>query len=215
MTTTLQVTLTPTADRTPATVETTSELSGAQWISRFPTSTSLDDLESPFKENVTSFIAALKAAGAAVTIAATRRPKERAYLMHWCFKITKGKAKADNIPKMAGVDIKWDHSDADGKYSESESIKAAKAMVSGYGMQGLVGLAPALNSRHIQGNAIDMNISWSGTLSITDVKGEIVEIATSPRTGMNETLHKVGAGYNVIKYNGSGVDKPHWSTDGR
>lgn len=214
MTTTLQVTLTPTADRTPATVETTSELSGGQWVSRFPTSTSVDDLETPFKENVASFIAALKAASAGVTIAATRRPKERAYLMHWCWKIAKGKAKANNIPAMEGVDIKWDHSDAEGNYSESASIKAAKAMVSGYGMQGL-GVAPALNSRHIQGNAIDMNVSWSGTLSIADAKGETVEIATTPKTGMNEKLHKVGASYSVIKYNGSGEDKPHWSTDGR
>ncbi len=54
--------LTPTADQTPAVVEASDkELSVAVWVSRFPTSTSIDDLASPFREGTAAFVAALRA----------------------------------------------------------------------------------------------------------------------------------------------------------
>jgi SH3-like domain-containing protein len=64
-------------------------LSGAGWVAKFPTSTSTTDLVDPFKTNASSFIAALQSAGATVSIGATLRPKQRAYLMHWSFRIAK------------------------------------------------------------------------------------------------------------------------------
>jgi hypothetical protein len=75
--------------------------------------------------------------------------------------------------------------------------------------------APALNSRHTDGKAVDMNISWSETLKINDAEGKEAEIRTTPRTGMNAELHAVGKSYGVIKFHLRAADKPHWSEDGK
>ena len=61
-----------------------SEPSGPQWCPRFPTSASLDDLLPDFGDATKAFISAMKKGGATVSVAATYRPAERAYLMHWC-----------------------------------------------------------------------------------------------------------------------------------
>ncbi len=204
--TTAVATLTPTSNQTPVVANITDELSGAQWVSRFPGSASTSDLTGQFRSSVENFIAALTQAGASVIISATLRPVERAYLMHWSWKITNG-TTPNSVPGMAGVDIEWVHP------NNNASIQAAQAMVNAFGM-GSLGVAPALNSRHTQGSAIDMSISWSGNLSIVKANGTTEVISSSPRTGMNSTLHAVGASYGVTKYQGSGVDRPHWSTDG-
>lgn len=60
------------------------ELSGVAWVNKFQDKTSTQTLSYPFRTNVEQFLSALKQAGARVTIAATLRPPERAYLMHWC-----------------------------------------------------------------------------------------------------------------------------------
>ena len=78
--TTTEATLTPTTDQTPAVAETSNELSGVQWVARFPGSVSTSDLTSTFGSATDNFIAALRQAGAAVIISATLRPVERAYL---------------------------------------------------------------------------------------------------------------------------------------
>lgn len=213
---TAQQALTPLADQTPAVVEVSGiEPSGSQWVARYPTSTDVRDLESPFREGVERFINALELAGAQVSIAATYRPPERAFLMHWAWKIVKQGYDPRSVPTYAGggVNIKWDHESASGGYDATASVTAARAMVVGYGIMGL-NVAPALNSRHIQGIAIDMSISWSGTLSISRSNGEMVNISSSPRSGMNHDLHAVGSTYGVIKYVGGNSDKPHWSNDG-
>src|SRR5688572_14463830 len=62
-------------------------LSGSIWVSKFPNSRKVSDLEQPFKTNVERFLAALKNSGATVVIADTLRPAERAYLMHFSFAI--------------------------------------------------------------------------------------------------------------------------------
>lgn len=213
---TAQQALTPLADQTPAVVEVSGiEPSGSQWVARYPTSTDVRDLESPFREGVERFINALELAGAQVSIAATYRPPERAFLMHWAWKIVKQGYDPRSVPTYAGggVNIKWDHESASGGYDATASVTAARAMVVGYGIMGL-NVAPALNSRHIQGIAIDMSISWSGALSISRSNGEMVNISSSPRSGMNHDLHAVGSTYGVIKYVGGNADKPHWSNDG-
>ena len=182
-------------------------LSGPAWVAKFPTSTSTDDLVEPFQSNVKKFIAALKKAGAAVSISATKRPPERAYLMHWSFKISAGLDPAA-VPAKPGVDIEWVHRDSKGNKNGPASKTAADLMVAGYD----IAFEPALVSRHIEGKAIDMDVSWTAAeLTITNGAGTDVTIKTGVKNGDNTELHKVGASYHVMKLV---ADHPHWSSDG-
>ena len=189
------------------------EPSGVAWVARFPTSTSVADCVQPFRANVTAFIAALRAAGASVDIAATLRPAQRAWLMHWCWAIVHHVVDPRGVPARGDVAIVWAHTNAQGGYDAAASMAAAQAMVDAYGMHGLE-VAPALNSEHTAGTAIDMAIAWTGTLAIADRAGKPVKIASLPRTGMNPDLKTVGASYGVIKFVGGASDIPHWSIDG-
>jgi D-alanyl-D-alanine dipeptidase len=188
-------------------------LSGAQWVNRFRGSSSLRDLKRSFKDKADAFIDALRAAGARVSISATYRPSERAYLMHWSWLIVKRDLDPANVPAMDGVDINWMHEGPDGTYSRAASVAAAREMVNGFNMQSL-GVAPALQSRHTAGCGIDMTIRWTGTLAIADSDDNIVKIESFPHSGMNTQLHLVGASYGVIKFNRAGRDEPHWSDNG-
>jgi hypothetical protein len=76
-------------------------LSGQLWVSKFPNSTSTDDLVDPFQSKAKKFIAALTAAGATVSVNATLRPKERAFLMHWSFRVAKENYDPEKVPEMA------------------------------------------------------------------------------------------------------------------
>lgn len=205
--------LTPTTNTTPAVVSLPAgEPSGSIWVSRFPGSSSVSTLVSPFKENVTSFLAALRAAGVSVTISATLRSAERAYMMHWSWRISKKNYDPQTVPAMTGVNILWAHV-VNGAYSEADSRTGATDMVNGFGMQRLK-TAPAVTSNHVTGNAIDMSLSWSGKLTIAKADGTSVEIDSEPRDGMNTDLHAVAAGYGVTKFVGGAADIPHWSVDG-
>ncbi len=189
------------------------ERSGRDWVSQYRGSDRLEDLRLPFRGYVEAFVGALRAAGATVNINATYRPPKRAYLMHWSWKINRNRISPRDVPAMDGVPISWEHSDANGEYSDARSVAAARDMVRGFEMQRL-GVAPSLRSRHTVGCGIDMTISWSGDLLIRDAYGELVEIDRLPRTGMNPQLHRVDASYGVIKYNRNGRDDPHWSDTG-
>jgi hypothetical protein len=189
------------------------ELSGAQWVNRFRGSNSLRDLKRSFQDKADAFIDALQAAGARVSISATYRPPERAYLMHWSWLIVKRDLDPANVPAMEGVDINWMHEGTEGKYSRVASVAAAREMVNRFNMQSL-GVAPALQSRHTAGCGIDMNIRWTGTLTIADGDGNIIKIESFPHSGMNKQLHRVGESYGVIKFNRAGRDEPHWSDNG-
>lgn len=207
--------LTPTSDQTPVIVEiSTKKPSGRSWVSEFPTSVSLDDLAAPFATKATAFIAALRAAGATVSISATLRPANRAFLMHWAWQIVNKAADPQTVPEREGIDIEWAHQDEAGAYSRVKSVAGAKAMVNAYGMQNLK-ISPSITSRHIEGCAIDTTISWAGTLTINNASGTAVIINTEPRTEMNLELHAVGKTYGVIKFLRGDRDKPHWSTDGK
>ncbi len=199
-------------DPTPTTAS-PAEPSGPAWITRFPTSTSVADCALPFRDDLTAFIEALRAAGASVVIAATVRPRQRAYLMHWCWAIVNTRADPRSVPPLDGVAIAWAHSDEQGAYDAAASLAAARAMVTAYGMQGL-SVAPALSSNHILGTAVDMAIAWNGNLTIARRDGTSVTIASLPRTGMNVDLKSVGASYGVLKFVGGASDMPHWSIDG-
>jgi len=182
-------------------------LSGPAWVSRFPTSRSVDDLAEPFRTNVRRFIAALQASGATVSVADTLRPPERAYLMHFSFAIARedfDPALADSMP---GVDIQWVHPDSPTVPSRMAAKDAAELMVQGY----QIAFKPVLTSRHTEALAIDMSISWTGTLVIARADARLLAITATPRTGDNTLLHAVGASYGVIKLV---RDPPHWSVDG-
>jgi hypothetical protein len=179
-------------------------LSGATWWhanqANFPNSARVDDLETDFRGKVQSFLAALGAAGAHVTVSATRRNKIRAYLMHHCWDIAHGLESPSAVPAEPGVTIKWDHG------NPAQSKAAAQEMVNLFG----IAFRPSLTSLHIPGQAIDMTISWSGTLSIAKKAGPTVAI-NAPHDGSNPKLHEVGASYGIIKLLS---DPPHWSFNG-
>lgn len=181
-----------------------SALSGAAWWhanqSKFPNSSRVDDLEAGFRGKLLDFLAALRAANASITIAATRRNKQRAYLMHHCFKIANGSEHPANVPPEPGVNIVWDHSDL------AKSRQAARQMVQLFGIV----FQPSLNSLHISGLAVDIDISWPGLLSLRAKGGQVFRIE-APRNGSNPVLHTVGASYGVFKLIS---DLPHWSVDG-
>jgi plastocyanin len=183
-------------------------LSGRSWVEKFPTSVSTDDLVEPFKSNVKKFLAALAAAGATVTIAATKRPKERAFLMHWSYRVARESYDPAKVPVMAGVDIDWVHRDDKGNKNGSVSKTNAEQMVIGYD----IAYRPAVDSRHTEAKAIDMDITWiTAELKIKDGAGKDVTIKTGLKNGSNTALHKVGKSYDVVKLVS---DPPHWSSDG-
>ena len=194
---------------TPAPACIAHELSGAHWVSRFLGSNQTCDLDPAFRIAVEGFLAALAAAGARINISSTLRPKERAYLMHWAHQVCRNGVAPSRVPAMAGVPIQWVHPTSAG------SVSAAAAMAAAFGIGHLcAGVCPALNTLHATGEAIDMGIDWSGTLTIRRKDGALARIASAPRTGMNPQLHAVGLGYGVVKFVGGDKDKPHWSTTG-
>lgn len=183
-------------------------LSGKHWVKAFVGSNRIGDLNPDFGSNVRHFISALEKAGARVSINASFRPPERAYLMHWSWKIYRRKGDPQSVPAHVNVDIEWVHD------TPAKSLTAAEEMVIAFGMANL-NVAPSLRSRHTEGKAIDMNISWSGVLIIKDNNKKSVTIRSFPKDGMNKELHDVAETFSVIKYRGGVSDKPHWSSDGR
>lgn len=156
---------------------------------------------------MSSFLFALEQAGATCRIANTFRPKEACYLMHHAWMIWKGKTKPEAVPSLPGVLIEWVHK------THEESVNAAYQMCLGYQILRLQD-APARESNHTKGLAIDMSISWFGTLKIKDANDQEIAISSTPRDNMNQELWKVGASYKVIRYFRPINDIPHWSIDG-
>ena len=132
--------------------------------------------------------------------------KKRAYLFHWSYKIVKGKAKASDADAMSGVDIEWDHGD------DKASKKGAKEMTDGFGLDMTSTKAPALSSNHIAGNAMDIDISWTGTIKVKKKDGTEVDVKYQANVDSNKELIAVGESYGVKKLKG---DPPHWSHDGK
>ncbi|HEV2748164.1 MAG TPA: peptidoglycan-binding domain-containing protein [Allosphingosinicella sp.] len=185
---------------------TNAALSGAAWWhanqAKYPNSNKLIDLVPPFRAKAVQFTGALAAAGARVSVSSTLRHRNRAYLMHFSWKIAKGMIAAGRVPPQPGVAIAWDHG------NPPRSKRAAQEMVALFGMRFIA----ALNSNHIEGQAIDMTISWTGTLRIVDAGGRSHALG-GPRNGAaNRDLHDIGASYGVRKLVS---DPPHWSDTGR
>jgi D-alanyl-D-alanine dipeptidase len=184
--------------------------SGPSWVPLFPDSKSIGDLKGSFAADVKKFLSALSKAGARVTVISTLRPPKQQYLMYWSFQIAKNSVDPTKARPMAGVDIDWVHKDPKGAPDIKASRKAASEMVAAFHIRGN---HVAEFSNHSKGLAVDMRISWSGDLKITGNDGKEVTIKSSPRSELNKDLHKVGAGYGVIKFVGTG-DPEHWSADG-
>lgn len=118
------------------------------------------------------------------------------------WRIARGDLAAEAAPAIPGVAIAWRHATA------ARSRAAAQEMVDLFD----IAYEPSLASLHIEGRAIDMTITWAGTLRIRDKTGARHSI-TTPRSGdANRELHAVGASYGVIKLLS---DPPHWSDTGR
>jgi hypothetical protein len=169
-------------------------LSGKKWFdnnqSKYPTSKEPSKLKLGFRGKVNSFIKALKDAGATVTVTVTSRDKKRAEVMNRAWRVMKGQLDPTCVPPIPGVAIEWDHGDKD------RSKAAARELAQAFRIH-TNSLAPSPNSRHVAGEAIDMDIKWSGDLHIKDAKGKIVVIKSGDRNGTNRDLHKVGASYET------------------
>lgn len=204
------------------------KLSGAHWRqisdTKWPNSTKIEDLDGDFMLKVQSFIEILEANKIKVHPTSTLRPKERAYLFHYCVEIKNGTTAPNEVPSMEGVDIIWDHGNL------KKSKDAAKAMANAFN---LVGPA-ALDSMHIQGKAIDMKMDFTkNTVNginilvyskndnpiartiIVDaneaISGEPAKHKDIPNIRQRE-LSKAGEDFGVIRANHD--DVVHWSSDG-
>lgn len=179
-------------------------LSGAAWWhanqARYPNSAAVSDQDPAFGSKVKLFLAAMQTAHIDVKVRSTRRNKVRAYLMHFSWKLAKGNVRAADIPAEAGCSILWDHG------SDAKSRSSAQEMVNLF----QIVYQPALNSRHILGLAIDMDIKWTGSVKIRDAAGKDVPLSP-PTDESNTKLQAVGAGYGVKK---NVPDRPHWSDNG-
>jgi hypothetical protein len=190
--------------------------SGKYWVTwanvHAKNSSKLDDLAEPFKSHVKAFIKALEDAGAKVHIEATRRAAKRAYLFHWSWKIALGKCKPSEAKALPGVDIEWDHGDL------AQSKAGAQEMVDGFGLAvpPKSTVAPDLDSNHIAGQAIDMDITWTGELKVKKKDGTkdgtVVSVPYMSNANQNTKLHTVGESYSVKKLTS---DAPHWSYNGK
>jgi hypothetical protein len=185
--------------------------SGSFWVTwanaHAQNSNEIELLVEPFRSHAIAFVAALRAAGARVDISTTTRSRRRAYLFHWSWKIALGKCRASDATSIPGVDILWDHG------NEAASKRGAQEMVTGFGLAVPPKSInpPALTSNHIEGLAIDMDVTWSGTIKVKDAHGADVVITHMEDVNLNTTLHRVGASYGVRKL---ATDAPHWSHDG-
>jgi hypothetical protein len=194
-------------------------VSGPAWVARFPTSKSIDDLSPGFRSKVQAFVDALKAAGATISINATRRSRQRAYMMHFSWCIAKNRIDpADAMPFRPNdgeeeIDIEWLHQKPNGAPDVPASRVAARRMVDGFDIGG-GSVAQSLNSTHIRGTAIDMSVKWTGTLSIKNKSGKTVDITSTPRSSVNADLIKVAKTYGVIHFSPPAKDPPHWSLTG-
>jgi hypothetical protein len=210
-------------------------LSGADLMRRFPESKSLDDpnLDPTFAYNVKRFVAALAAARDAkgrprpahVQINETYRSPARAYLAHYAFRVAREGLDPRTVPSPFAVsppvaelgDVCWVHTDSNGHYDVQASRRAAEEMLKVFAPPKRAGGAPnvahrpSYPSNHQNGTAVDMTITWKGSLVVTDSNGQPFKITGTPRTGNNPRLHSVGATYGVKKLLG---DLPHWSSDG-
>lgn len=207
-------------------------LSGAHWAVLCPSlGNDIKHLDGDFGPRVARFISAMRDAGIEVDVVGARRSPERAYLMHWSYKIVKEGTPATaadqdkNRPK--GVaDIRWAHTDEHGVYDPAASVQAAAALYHALGVSENLAVEPSLTSNHIAGRAVDMTTTWhKDSITIRTFDGSEVVIRTTgagERTDNNPDLHEVAESYGVIHFASQkgaktlpAGDRNHWSYNGR
>ena len=129
-------------------------------------------------------------------------PPERAYLMHYAWRIARENLSPDKVPDMPGVDIQWSHTRPDGDMDTLKSRTAAEQMVQAFDIV----FKPALTSKHTEGAAIDMTVTGYPKKSFVNANQQSVELKS------HSDLHRLGASFGVHKLVS---DPPHWSDDGR
>ncbi|MEJ5074337.1 hypothetical protein WH357_18675 [Enterobacter ludwigii] len=180
----------------PDAISVSKEPSGSQWVRRFETSSNISDLSPEFSTAVNNFTRSIIDAGGHVRVSATYRPVERAYLMHYAWKIAREGMRPSSVPAKDGVNIDWTH-----KGNDNAAFAAAQDMVNGYHIV----YGPVLSSRHTQRRAIDMTITGVIGKYLKNASGNNVLVSSQSK------LHEVGASFGVHKLLS---DPPHWSDDG-
>lgn len=192
-------------------------LSSENWVKKYPASDKLADLDSAFGQSVTKFVNALEKGGANIEILSTLWPPERAYMMHFAWLIANEEIHPRQVPPIdevdfdtnisTSLDIVWWHGNLD------DSQKAAEEMLEAFGIDELEE-PPVLASRHVSGEAIDMRISWGGSLTVVTPGEEEITIESGPNDETNEELIGIAASFGVIHYGDPEEDAVHWSVDG-
>ncbi len=192
-------------------------LSSENWVKKYPASDKLADLDSAFGQGVTKFVNAIEKGGASVEILSTQWPAERAYMMHFAWLIAHEEIHPQQVPPIdeidfdtnvsATLDMIWWHGNLE------DSQKAAEEMLEAFGIDELEE-PPVLQSRHISGEAIDMRISWGGSLTLVTPGEEEITIESGPNDETNEELIGIAAMFGVIHYSDPEEDAVHWSVDG-
>ena len=182
--------------------------SGAGWVDRFPIGEELRDLDSNFVNDVREFIKMLEEGGANVEVLSTCTPPERAYLMHWAWRIAKEGFDPRNVPYMDGVDIRWWQDDV------TASREAAWEMVHGYEIADLKA-PPPLTSAYTEGQAIALQIRWRGELTIHRDKPDEQTITDAPWDATNPAVialaESCGLEYLLTVEDS---DEVHWVMEG-
>lgn len=133
---------------------------GRNWCALYPGSRDTRDLAHPFRGYVEAFLDELRENGCTVSITQTLRPIERAYLMHWAWRIARDGVDPKEVdPFSPPIPILWTREGAE------EMCRTYRLVV-----------LPSLTSHHIRGIAIDMKITgWEepyGTLENLYAAGE-------------------------------------------
>lgn len=123
-------------------------------------------------------------------------------------KKSQAKCKPSDATKMTGVDIEWDHGD------DNKSRAGALERANGFGLAVPPNSTnpPSLTRNPITGEAIDMTITWAGTIKVKQKSGTETPFIFTSNIMANTALHKVGASHGVKKLT---TDAPLWSLNGR
>lgn len=162
-------------------------------VAMFPTSRSIEDLAEPFRSKVRTFLAGVKDAGGTYTIAATKRPQQRAAIMHWAWMVSKEGVNPASVPPLPGISIAW-------------SKALADELVVAYGLA----YRPALDSLHIMGQAIDVDITFQASATMRTGTGGTAYVSAGDANA-DPAFHRVAATYGVVKLPS---DHPHYSSTG-
>jgi hypothetical protein len=182
-------------------------LSGAAWWQRnrtsHPESSSLSSLSESFRPKAETFLAALTAAGAKTHLSACFRSRSKGWLMHYSWQVAMGAVAPEDVPYDPEIpNIVWDHGDLARSRSGATEMKNIFHLAFKPKRDG---------SLHYAGNAIDVTISWTGTIKVKNQAGVEIDVSGPCDGASNTTLHAIGASYGVHKLVG---DAPHWSSTG-